>query len=132
VTLGKYLRRLLVEDPGVAALVAGRVYTEVLPQAPKVPAVVFTVVSGDEDYALDGPTGVSVRRVQVDSWASKREEATSLGLAVRSVLSGHAGAADGLEVQSVFLLAERWDFDAETGHYRTGQDWEAWTSGVPM
>lgn len=76
-TLGQYLRRLLVEDPGVAALAAGRVYTEVLPQAPKVPAVVFTVVSGDADYALDGPTGVGVRRVQVDSWAAKREEATA-------------------------------------------------------
>ena len=48
-TLGKYLRLVLVNDAGVAALAADRVYTEVLPQSPVVPAVVFTEVAGDED-----------------------------------------------------------------------------------
>ena len=52
-TAGKYLRMLLTADGGVAALAADRVFTEVLPQAPVVPAVVFTEVAGDEDVALD-------------------------------------------------------------------------------
>lgn len=129
-TLGKYLRRVLVADAGVASLAADRVYTEVLPQSPAVPAVVFTEVSGDEDLALDGPTGARARRLQVDSWANTRAEATSLGLAVRSVLAGHDGAAEGLVVESVFLVTERWDFDAETALYRTSQDYEVWTSGA--
>ena len=128
-TLGQYLRLLLTSDAGVAALVAERVYTEVLPQGPTVPAVVFTEVAGDEDLALDGPTSTSTRRVQIDSWARTRAEATALGLAVKMVLAGHAGAAAGLEVQGTFLLAERWDFDAETSLYRTSQDFEIWTAG---
>ena len=53
-----------------------------------------------------------------------------VGGAVKSVLSGHAGAAAGLDVQGVFLLTERWDFDAETHLYRTSQDYEVWTSGA--
>ncbi|MCK6478563.1 MAG: hypothetical protein HUU06_00280 [Planctomycetaceae bacterium] len=57
-------------------------------------------------------------------WAARRKAATALGLAVRAALLGHSGAAGGLEIQSVFLLAEGWDFDAETGAYRTGQDYE--------
>ena len=128
-TLGKYLRRLLVEDPGVAALAADRVYTEVLPQAGAVPAVVFTEVSGEDDVALDGPTGASARRVQVDSWGRTRADATALGLAVRAALAGHVGAAAGLDVQGVFLIAERWDFDAETALYRTSQDFDVWLAG---
>jgi hypothetical protein len=129
VTLGKYLRMLLTSDAGVAALVADRVFTEVLPQAGDVPAVVFTEVAGDDDVALDGPTGLASRRVQVDSWARTRAEATELGLAVKAVLAGHAGAAAGLHVEGAFLLAERWDFDAETTLYRTSQDFEIWTAG---
>jgi hypothetical protein len=129
VTLGRYLRMLLANDAGVAALAADRVYTEVLPQAPAVPAVVFTEVAGEDDVALDGPTGASSRRVQVDAWAKTRAEATALGLAVKSALAGHAGAAAGLDVQGVFLLAERWDLDAESALYRTSQDFEIWTAG---
>ena len=128
-TLGKYLRLVLTTDARVAALAADRVFTEVLPQSPAVPAVVFTEVAGDEDYALDGPTGTSSRRVQIDAWAKTRAEATSLGLAVKGALSGHAGAAAGLDVQSVFFLTERWNFDAETALYRTSQDYEVWTGG---
>ena len=128
-TLGQYLRALLTTDAGVAARAADRVYTEVLPQAPVVPAVVFTEVAGDDDVALDGPTGTSSRRVQIDSWAKTRAEATALGLAVKAVLANHAGAAAGLVVEGAFLLSERWDFDAETALYRTSQDFEIWMSG---
>lgn len=129
-TLGRYLRLVLTADAAVAALAADRVYTEVLPQAPAVPAVVFTEVAGDEDYALDGPTGASSRRVQVDAWAKTRAEATALANAVKAALSGHAGAAAGFAVEGAFLLSERWDFDAETSLYRTSQDYEMWISGV--
>lgn len=123
-TPGQYLRMVLIQDPGVAALAGDRVYSEVLPQAPRLPAVVFIEVSAEEDYSLDGPTGVRALRFQVDSWAVKREEATALGLAVRAVLSGHAGAAGGLAVHGVLFLAERWEFETETDLYRTSQDYE--------
>jgi hypothetical protein len=120
---------LLTADAGVAARAGDRVYTEVLPQAGVVPAVVFTEVAGDDDLALDGPTGTSSRRVQVDSWAKTRAEATALGLAVKAALVGHVGAAAGLSVEGAFLLSERWDFDTETALYRTSQDFEIWTAG---
>jgi len=129
VSLGKYLRMLLTADADVAGLAADRVYTEVLPQSPLVPAVVFTEVAGDEDVALDGPTGAASRRMQIDSWAKSRAEATALGRAVKCSLSGHVGAAAGLDVQIIFFLTERWDFDAESALYRTSQDFEIWTTG---
>ena len=129
-TLGKYLRLLLTSDAGVAPLVGDRVYTEVLPQAGGVPALVFTEVSGDDDVALDGPTGTRSRRVQVDAWAATREASSSLGLAAKAALAGHAGAAAGFALEGVFLLTERWDFDTESRLYRTSQDYEIWTAGA--
>jgi hypothetical protein len=129
VTLGKYLRMLLTSDADVAALAADRVYTEVLPQSPVVPAVVFTEVAGGDDVALDGTTGASSRRVQVDAWAATREETTLLALAAKTALAGHVGAAAGLSVEGVFFLTERWDYDAETRLYRTSADFEIWMTG---
>ena len=128
-TLGKYLRLLLTSDAGVSALAGARVYSEVLPQSPALPAVVFNEVAGGDDYTLDGPSGVGSRRVQIDSWAKKRSEATALARAVAAALSGHTGAAGGLEVEGVFLLNERWGFDPATELYRTGQDYEVWICG---
>ncbi len=127
-TLGQYLRMLLTSDAGVAAIAADRVYTEVLPQAPVLPAVVFTVGAGGDDVALDGPTGASSRRVQIDTWAATRAEATALALAVKAALVGHAGAAAGLDVQGVFFLTERWDYDAESQLFRTNGDFEVWST----
>jgi hypothetical protein len=129
VTLGQYLRLVLSQDVGVAALAADRVYSEVLPQDPATPAVVFAEVHADEDYALDGPTGGRRASVEVDSWAKKRADATALGLAVKDALSGHSGGAAGLSVQSILFITERWAFDPETGLYRTTQDYEVCTSG---
>jgi len=128
-TLGQYLRMTLVQDPGVAALAADRVYSDFLPQAPETPAVVFDLVSADEDQALSGPTGVRRVSVVVDSWAKKRGDATALGLAVRRALSGHSGAAAGFEIQAAFLVAERWAFESDADLYRTTQDFEVWASG---
>jgi hypothetical protein len=116
VTLGNLLRQLLVGDAGIAALANSRVYSEVLPQNGTVPAVVFNVVAGDSDADLEGPTGVGSRRVQIDSWAA--------------LLDGYSGGAAGLDVQAVFYLTERWDFEAETKLFRTSQDYEVWTGGV--
>lgn len=133
-TLGQYVGMLLAADAGVVARAGERVYTEVLPQAPTFPAVVFTEVYGDEDNDLVGPTGVRTRRLQVDSWADTRAEATALALAVRAALDGHDGGACGLVVQDASLLSERWEFDPGVniadGAYRTSQDYEITTSGV--
>jgi len=128
-TLGQYLRMVLTQDPGVAARAADRVYSEVLPQAPKTPAVVFSLIGADEDYSLEGPTGVRRTSVVVDSWAEKRADATALGIAVKRALSGHSGAAGGFEVQTAFFISERWAYDDDVDLYRTSQDFEIWGSG---
>lgn len=127
-TLGQYLRLVLTNAPGVSSLVASRVYSETLPQSPDLPVVVFGQTSLLTDRALDGPTGLQRYGVQVDCWAQTRAEATALGVAVRSALDGHSGAAGGLLAQDVSLLAERWDYEPEVDLYRTAQDYEVWIS----
>lgn len=43
---------------------------------------------------------------------------------MNSVLAGHPGGAAGLEVQGVFSITERWDYDAAAQLFRTSGDYE--------
>lgn len=128
-TLGEYLRLVLTQAPGVAALVRDRVFSETLPQRPTMPAVTFTLVSGDRDITIDGWHGAMAQRVQVDAWADSRAGATTLGAAVLEVLAGHSGAAGGFEVMGVALVLERWDYEPETKLWRVTQDFEVHVAG---
>jgi hypothetical protein len=131
VNLGTYLRQILLGDAAVAALVdEKRVYSEVLPQRPTTPAIVFSVVSGGDDEELEGPSGARTRRLQIDVWAKTRDEATALTLAVRPVLAEHAGAAAGFEFQGAFIEDEQWFYDDEAALFRTMLDVSVTTSGV--
>jgi hypothetical protein len=129
VTLGKYLRLVLTAAPAIAELVEKRVYSEVLPGKPTMPALVFDVVSSIDHETLEGTTEVRARRVQIDAWARDRDVATSLALAVRKFLVGPEGAAEGFVVQAVFAAGESWSFDDETKLFRAILDFEVHTSG---
>lgn len=129
-TLGQYLRLVLTQAPGIAALAEDRVYSEVLPDEAPMPALVFDQVSVDQDEVLGGTSGTSRASISIDCWAKTRAEATALGLAVKGFLQDHSGGAGGLEVQAVFFVTQSWDFDEETQQYVTSQDFEVWYSGA--
>ena len=134
-TLGEYLTMLLEGDAGVSAIAGDRIYSEVLKQRGATPAVVFTVIAGDDDHAMDGPTGVRWLVVQVDAWADSRPLASALGRALRALLSGHTGGAAGFEVQGMFCTGDVWLFEpdagtADRGLYRESQTYDVATSGV--
>jgi len=71
----------LLADPGVAALVSDRVYTD-LPANPRFPLATITRIGGvtDSIYHLDAAT------VQVEGWAKDRGTALDLAAAALSAL----------------------------------------------
>lgn len=129
-TIGEYIRLVLTKHAAVSALVVDRVYADVLPQKPKMPALVYSFVGGEDDYALDGPTGATVRRVQLDAWAETRAGADALHRAAMGALSGHTGGAEGLVVDGIFRLSTASDYEPETKLYRQIDDYEVHASGT--
>lgn len=128
-TFAEYLNRHLEGDPGVAAKAGARIYSDVLPQGGQFPAVVFTVISALGEHTFDGPSGIDVRRVQVDAWGKERPDASKLAIAIRAALDGHTGARAGLEISGSFWINSVWDFDPEVKAFRESMDFEMWVSG---
>lgn len=117
----------------VTDLVATRIYPDVLPQAPRYPAIVYSLVSGVSDYAQDGPTDLARSRVQVDCFAADKLGVITLRSAVMNALSGYRGTigSPAISIQGVFALnqASNWgDGMAPTGPdvYRTIIDFDIW------
>lgn len=96
-------RSLLMADIAISNLVSNRVNYTTHPQGQPLPGLVLNVVSDAEEYTLQGPTGVSQARIQVDCYADTYGAAKLLSRAVRSLLSGYMGGA----FQGVFHVGTR-------------------------
>jgi hypothetical protein len=78
----------LATAPALAAIIAARIYPEVLPETAALPALVYSVVSADRDYSLQGPSGIVTYRVQFSAFARTRAECAVVLEALRQDLSG--------------------------------------------
>lgn len=113
------LRTFLLADGAISGLIGTRLYPRTLPQKPVLPAATEQVISGDREYAMDGPTGRAKPRVQYDFYALTALEADELFDAFEARLSGFQGVVGGHTIQGAFLEAERDGYedgaDAGTG-----------------
>lgn len=128
------LRAYLLDDAGIAVIVGTRVYPIIMPQGVVQPSIVYTRVSGVGDNHMEGPSGLSRPRFQVDCWAQSIDVAVTLANLVKERIDGFRGTwlwgedspAEGIVVQGVFYAMEREDFDSEAGMYRVSRDYFVW------
>lgn len=120
------LRAFLLADSAIAALVAARVYPVTMAQGNRQTCIVYTRVSGEGDHHMQGASGLSRPRFQVDAWAADPDQAEALSDKVRKRIDGFRGMMGDVRVQGCFFLNERDDFDAEVGMYRSSRDYAIW------
>lgn len=84
------VRTRLVADPAVYALVGTRIYPDLLPQAPTLPALVYLRASALPDgLTQDNRVGPEQPRIQIDAWATSRSQTDALYAAVKAALHGN-------------------------------------------
>jgi hypothetical protein len=120
------LREFLLGDPNIVAAVIARVYPIRMPQGTKAASVVYTRISGQSGYKMEGPTGLSRTRMQLDAWAPTADAAVSLANFVKDRIDGYRGVMgsdpNAVTVQGVFMADEREDYDDIVQLYRCGRD----------
>lgn len=129
-TLAEYCLKLLADAAPVKDLVVDRVYTDVLPQKPKLPCVLLEFIASKRDGTLDGATDPDETQLRATSIASSRREAMRVGARVLAALDEHAGARDGLEVQGIFFESAEWGIDTELTEFHLAQDYTVIASGA--
>lgn len=116
------LRARLIADATVNGLVGTRIYPEVLPQNPTLPAITYQDISMTSVQNLAGAAGMLMRRVQIDSFAATRVGVVALADAIRASLDGYIGTLTTTKVVIRHAL-ERSEYDDETESYRQIQDY---------
>lgn len=127
-------RAILLADAAVAAVVVARVYPQVLPQKPVLPAVTYQEISGSSDLVNDGPSGLASARVQFNCWADNADAAYALGLKVKAALDGYRGTVtwgssspqDSLVVRGVIFDSPRDLHDETAKLYARSLDFIIW------
>jgi hypothetical protein len=103
--LGSAIRGYLAANAGVAALVASRIYPDVLPQGYSVKAggaLTYTIIPGTHDHLLNGLSGIGRNRIEFAAFSSTRAGANLIEQAVKkSGLIGFTGAMGGVFIESV-------------------------------
>lgn len=127
------LRGFLLADPAIAAKVTTRVFPIKLPQGIVAPSIVYTRITGYGDNKMDGATGLSRPRMQIDAWAQNADDAASLANVVKDRLDGYRGPMSYgspptvIYVQGVFYDMERDGYDEDAQLYFTSRDYFLWT-----
>ena len=116
----------------VTTLVVSRVYVDLLPQKPTLPAIRIQRISEAEDAHLRGAKAMRRARVQVDAIATSLETATAVSDAAHgdgagSGLSGWTGEVSGQSVLAVLPSDTRSDYEGdELRQWRVSRDYFVW------
>jgi len=124
------LRTFFLAEPAIAALVVARVFPLRLPQGEKKTSIVYTTISGRGDHHSQGSSGLARPRVQIDAWSPSIDDADQLARLIKNRIDGYSGdmgsGSSVVNVQGVFFVDEREDYDRDVEMFRMSKDYFIW------
>ena len=96
-----------------------RIYPQILPQKPDLPAITHTRIGGAPVSSFDGQDGLDNGLYQLDCWAETAKAARQLADAVAAAIDD--AAALGSTLESVVN-----DYEEDTRLYRVSMDFSFW------
>lgn len=128
------LRAVLLGDVDVSSVVGTRIYPAQIPQGVTDPSIVYSIITEDTDYHMNGPSGLKTDRIQIDCWAQESDQAVSLANDVEDVLSGFSGTVsfgssspqDSIVIHAVFHDIGDDIYDSVAKLYSKQRDYFFW------
>lgn len=108
---------------GLSALIATRVYPNVLPQNVTLPAISYRRVTAERISAMGSDSGVVRARFQFDVWAVSYADARAVTEQLRGALQRWRNAS-GTVIQDTFFLNEIDLYEDETRVHHVAVDFE--------
>ncbi len=103
----KVIADLLIADPAVASILAGRIYPVIAPASAALPFATWRRQGVQREQSLSGPVGMPTVTLAIDLFAEGYEQVRDLADAVRSCLDGWGGGVGNyVSVRLVSLLNE--------------------------
>jgi len=120
------INAILLADPGVAAVVASRIYPVVMPEDPTLPAITYQRIDGPRETSLDLDSSLAHPRIQVSAWGNAYADVKNAADAVREALNGFSGTIAGFTIQGIVIESDNDLYDPQTRTYHVATDFEVW------
>jgi hypothetical protein len=126
------LYTLLTSDATIGPIVGTRVYPILMGEGSALPAIVYTLTSGDCLSTLDGPAGLFQGHLEISCHAGGPAaqgfiDACALAKAVKELLDCYQGTlTDGTVVQGMFCIDVRDGFDDALRTHHRDVDFSFW------
>ena len=105
----------LLSQPGLAGLVANRIYPDYFPQNGQLSVVAYTLEDDSSDHLIQGASRLHRAIYQINVWAETRREVMTIARQICRALDGYRGAFMDIPVPGAFL--DGLDRDPDTGAY---------------
>lgn len=117
------IRTRLRAVSGVTDLVEARIYPQVLPQDPVLPALTYNRVGGEPMHAMTNDVWEEPV-IQIDSYAETYNAVKALATQVRLALQRYSGTVAGVEIVDIIPRNSRDLYDDEVHARRVQADYE--------
>lgn len=111
----------LTSHVGLSALVSTRVYPDILPDNPTMPALTFQMISNVREERHRGQTGDAAPRFQVNVWAQTRASRAAVADQVRLAMMAMTTVV-GVTIKGVLNAGETRTYEPDTRRYGTSLD----------
>lgn len=91
---------------GLTSLVSTRIYPDVMPQPPTLPAVVYQMISNEREERHRGQTGDARPRFQITAWAVSAIAAAAVAEQIRLAVMAMDGTIATVDVHGVWNAGE--------------------------
>lgn len=120
------LRSIMLADAGLSALVGTRIYPDILPQNPVLPAITIQQLTSDVYDNIQGYSGLEKAYMQIDVWAKTATSRNTVAEALRLAICGYTGIQSGVKIQGIRLESRLDLHEPEIDNYRKVNRFEVW------
>jgi len=125
------IRRHLLDNSAVTAIIGDRIYPLTMPQGETLPVITYSVAAIHEDNQEGDAATLARARLQLDCWATTHKQANDLAQAVRLALPTTTGAigsgANRVEEVSIIPIETgRQFYEPDTRYYRVMLEFYVW------
>lgn len=121
------LKGFILAYAPIASIVSTRMFHVKLPQGTTSDSIVFNRISGQGYYVMEGLSGFTIQRFQIDALSLVQDSANALADLVRDRIDGFRGSMGDspiVTVHGVFMVDQRDDYDDATKLVRVSRDYQ--------
>jgi hypothetical protein len=107
---------------GLTSLVSTRIYPDLMPQSPTLPAVTYQMISNVREERHRGQTGDSRPRFQLTCWAATALAAAAVAAQVRLAVMAMSGTIESVVISGVWNAGESRGYEPDTQRYFAAVD----------